>query len=137
MARTVRGMEILDDVAATRRQVREEGLEREAHMAVDVAAVVDTQRPASMRGRAELGFAAAALVGVALAWGFAVDDALISGRVAHHLASGLGYRFNPSGPSVDCVTPLGWALLLAPLASTSAWQAVSAASLKSTPEGSR
>jgi hypothetical protein len=81
------------------------------------------------RGRAEFGFAAAALVGVALAWGFAVDDALISGRVAHHLATGIGYRFNPAGPSVDCVTPLGWALLLAPLASTSAWQAITAASV--------
>ena len=48
------------------------------------------------------------------AWGFSVDDALISGRVAHHLYAGHGYRFNPSGPVVDAVTPLGWAYLLAP-----------------------
>lgn len=46
-------------------------------------------------------------------WGFIVDDALISSRVAHHLAWGHGYRFNPTGPIVDCVTPLGWAHLLA------------------------
>jgi hypothetical protein len=50
------------------------------------------------------------------AWGFSVDDALISGRVAWQLALGHGYRFNPGGPSVDCVTPLGWAHLLAPFA---------------------
>ncbi len=75
-----------------------------------------------------LSFAAAALVGVALGWGFSVDDALISGRVAHHLANGLGYRFNPTGPSVDCVTPLGWAPLLAPLAFDTPWQAVTRAS---------
>jgi hypothetical protein len=51
-----------------------------------------------------------------MAWGFSVDDALISGRVAWQLALGHGYRFNPAGPSVDGVTPLGWAYLLAPFA---------------------
>lgn len=45
-------------------------------------------------------------------WGFTVDDALISARVAYQLASGHGYRFNASGPIVDAVTPLGWAPLL-------------------------
>jgi hypothetical protein len=78
--------------------------------------------------RGALGFGAAAATGVALGWGFTVDDALISTRVAHHLASGLGYRFNPSGPVVDAVTPLGWAPLLAPLAHGSAWQALTRAS---------
>jgi hypothetical protein len=45
--------------------------------------------------------------------GFTVDDALISARVATHLAAGAGYRFNATGPVVDAVTPLGWAHLLA------------------------
>jgi hypothetical protein len=45
--------------------------------------------------------------------GFTVDDALVSARVATHLASGQGYRFNVPGPVVDAVTPLGWAELLA------------------------
>jgi hypothetical protein len=76
-----------------------------------------------------LGFASAALLGVAVGWGFSVDDALISARVAHHLGAGLGYRFNPSGPTVDAVTPLGWAFLLAPWARQSAGQALTAASL--------
>jgi hypothetical protein len=59
-----------------------------------------------------LGFAAA----VPAAWllsGFTVDDALVSARVASALAAGHGYRFNPNGPDVDAVTPLGWAHLLA------------------------
>jgi hypothetical protein len=46
-------------------------------------------------------------------WGFTVDDALISARVAAHLAQGLGYRFNAGGPATDAVTPLGYAWLLA------------------------
>lgn len=61
-----------------------------------------------------------ALVAVAVATpalvfyrGFTVDDALVSARVAAHLATGVGYRFNPTGPEVDAVTPLGWAHLLA------------------------
>src|SRR4051812_50171324 len=53
---------------------------------------------------------------MATAWGFSVDDALISARVAWQIALGHGYRFNAGGPSVDCVTPLGWAYLLAPFA---------------------
>lgn len=55
---------------------------------------------------------------VALPWstalvGFTVDDALVTARVASHLSRGLGYRFNPGGPEVDAVTPLGFAPLLA------------------------
>lgn len=57
--------------------------------------------------------AGASLVGLAIFWGFTVDDALITARVAHHLATGQGYRFNPTGPIVDAVTPFGWAHLLA------------------------
>ncbi len=54
----------------------------------------------------------AALPASAWLWGFTVDDALITARVAAHLARGLGYRFNPHGPVVDAVTPLGYAQLL-------------------------
>lgn len=75
----------------------------------------------SERRAATLGALTAAL-GVLGAWGFTVDDALIVTRVAHHLASGIGYRFNPDGPVVDCVTPLGYAQLLAPLSGAGAWQ---------------
>jgi hypothetical protein len=46
-------------------------------------------------------------------WGFTVDDALITARVASHLATGHGYRWNVDGPVVDAVTPLGFAPLLA------------------------
>jgi len=60
-------------------------------------------------------------------WGFTVDDALVSGRIAAHLAQGAGYRFNVDGPVVDAVTPLGWALLLVPFASRGALSAVNAA----------
>lgn len=68
----------------------------------------------------------AAAVPATWLWGFTVDDALISSRVAHHLARGQGYRFNPTGPEVDAVTPLGWAPLLSLFAadgvlSTLAW----------------
>src|SRR5450755_1032385 len=45
-------------------------------------------------------------------WGFTVDDALITARVAGNIARGLGARFNPHGPLVDAVTPLGYAHLL-------------------------
>ncbi len=64
------------------------------------------------------GFGAVLASGVAMAWlwGFTVDDALITCRVASHLARGLGYRFNSAGPVVDAVTPLGFAYLLAPFA---------------------
>ena len=54
-------------------------------------------------------------------WGFTVDDALISARLAAHLAQGLGYRFNPHGPVVDAVTPLGYAPLLAALGRGDTW----------------
>ncbi|MDP9152084.1 MAG: hypothetical protein M3O36_19340, partial [Myxococcota bacterium] len=49
-------------------------------------------------------------------WNFTVDDALIGVRYARHLAFGLGWRFNVSGPSTDGVTPLPWPLFLAPFA---------------------
>ncbi|MFZ5897432.1 MAG: hypothetical protein ACOY0T_40640 [Myxococcota bacterium] len=58
----------------------------------------------------------AASVSLIWLWGFTVDDALITARVAHQLASGHGYRFNPSGPIVDAVTPLGFAFVLVPFA---------------------
>ncbi len=45
--------------------------------------------------------------------GFTVDDALITARVASHLAAGEGYRYNLGGPVVNAVTPLGYAHLLA------------------------
>jgi hypothetical protein len=59
--------------------------------------------------------------------GFTVDDALIPARYATNLARGLGYRFNPQGPSTDGVTPLGWAYLLAPFASRGPLAALRAA----------
>jgi hypothetical protein len=55
----------------------------------------------------------AAVPSLAAFRGFTVDDALVSARVAEHLAAGHGYRFNATGPMVDAVTPLGWANLLA------------------------
>ena len=61
--------------------------------------------------------AACALVPALAMWGFTVDDALIPVRYAHNLASGAGYRFDAHGASTDGVTPLPWALLLAPLSS--------------------
>ncbi len=70
---------------------------------------------------------AAALLSMLWLFGFTVDDALISARVAHQLASGHGYRFNPGGPIVDAVTPLGWAPLLAPFARSGVWPALEAA----------
>src|SRR5690606_30329815 len=76
-----------------------------------------------------LAFGLAAALGAASAWGFTVDDALISGRVAQHLAAGLGPRFNADGPVTDAVTPLGWAHALAPVARDGAWQAVTRASV--------
>ena len=63
----------------------------------------------------------------ALMWYFTVDDALISARVAHHLATGVGYRFNPSGAPVDAVTPLGWAHALMLFASSGPLSALVAA----------
>jgi hypothetical protein len=60
---------------------------------------------------------AAAVPALVYLWGFTVDDALIPARYATHVARGLGYRFNATGPSTDGVTPLGWPYLLAPFAS--------------------
>jgi hypothetical protein len=68
-----------------------------------------------------------AATGVIVFWGFTVDDALITARVAHHIATGHGYRFNPSGPIVDAVTPLGWAYLVAPFAKAGPLSALYAA----------
>ncbi|AUX22869.1 uncharacterized protein SOCEGT47_033850 [Sorangium cellulosum] len=59
--------------------------------------------------------------------GFTVDDALITARYAHHLALGLGYRFNAAGPVTDGVTPLGWAFALAPFAAEGPLAALAAA----------
>jgi hypothetical protein len=72
------------------------------------------------------GVSAAALVGASMAWlwGFTVDDALITCRVAWNLARGLGYRFNAGGPVVDAVTPLGFAYVLAPFAKAGPLQAL-------------
>jgi len=61
-------------------------------------------------------FAAVATVSAVVMWGFTVDDALISIRYARHLAEGVGYRFNATGPSTDGVTPLPWPFLIAPFA---------------------
>lgn len=58
----------------------------------------------------------AALVPSLVMLGFTVDDALVPVRYAHHLATGVGYRFNADGPSTDGVTPLPWAFVLAPFA---------------------
>lgn len=57
---------------------------------------------------------AAALAPALWMWGFTVDDALVPVRYAHHLALGLGWRFNAGGPSSDGVTPLPWPVLLLP-----------------------
>ncbi len=59
--------------------------------------------------------------------GFTVDDALISTRVAHHISSHAHYGFNRVGPPVDCVTPLGWAWLLAPFSGGGPWAGLQAA----------
>lgn len=60
--------------------------------------------------------AAAAVVPAIVMWGFTVDDALIPLRYAHHIAVGVGYRFDVHGPVTDGVTPLPWAPMLAVLA---------------------
>jgi hypothetical protein len=75
------------------------------------------------------GLAGAVAVGVVMAWlwGFTVDDALITCRVAWHLSRGLGYRFNAAGPVVDAVTPLGFANLLALFARSGPLGALTAA----------
>lgn len=71
------------------------------------------------------GAALALLAGVPISlalFGFTVDDALISIRVAQHLATGSGYRFNSGGPVVDAVTPLGWAHVLTLLYREDPWE---------------
>lgn len=73
-----------------------------------------------------LGMVAASVPMVWL-WGFTVDDALITARVAHHLAVGVGHRFNADGAVVDAVTPLGFSFLLAPFAASGPLAALSAA----------
>ena len=72
---------------------------------------------------------ASVILGVAVAlpaslwlWGFTVDDALITARVAAHCAQGIGPRFNPHGPITDAVTPLGYAPLLSLLGSADVLQ---------------
>lgn len=69
----------------------------------------------------------AATVAVRLGFGFTVDDALISTRVAYHLNQLGRYAFNGDGPTVDCVTPLGWAWLLAPWSADGPWSGLQAA----------
>lgn len=66
--------------------------------------------------------AAAGLLSGLVGWGFTVDDALISTRVAHHWIRGLGYQFNVPGETVDAVTPLGWAVAIAPLSWHGPWE---------------
>ena len=73
-----------------------------------------TSKSATLRAFTLLG-AACALVPALAMWGFTVDDALIPVRYAHHLAAGAGYRFDAQGPTTDGVTPLPWAVILAPL----------------------
>lgn len=58
----------------------------------------------------------AALIPIVWEWGFTVDDALITARVAANIAHGFGHRFNTHGPVVDAVTPLGFEYLLVPFA---------------------
>lgn len=65
----------------------------------------------------------------ACVYGFTVDDALISARYAHHLATGSGYVFNRGGEPSDGVTPLGYAHLLALFAGESTLAAFAAAKL--------
>lgn len=74
-----------------------------------------------------LGCGICAALGVAALWGFTVDDALVTARVAWRLANGVGYRFNTSGPVVDAVTPLGWVYLLVPFARATPVGALNAA----------
>ncbi len=90
----------------------------------------DASAPAPSRKRAWLGaisMGAGVAAGMAWLWGFTVDDALVTCRVASHLAHGLGYRFNPTGPVVDAVTPLGWAPLLSLFAANGPLAALGAA----------
>ncbi|HXK16578.1 MAG TPA: hypothetical protein VNG33_02145, partial [Polyangiaceae bacterium] len=86
-------------------------------MAPSAPSVPPPPRPSALRGLLG-GFGGAAALALAMAWlwGFTVDDALITCRVAWHLSRGMGYRFNAGGPVVDAVTPFGFAQLLLPFA---------------------
>ena len=85
--------------------------------------------PNTSRGglAAAVAAAGAASLGVVLFWGFTVDDAWITARVAWRLANGHGYRFNVGGACVDAVTPLGWVFLLVPFAKHSVFGGLQAA----------
>ncbi len=96
--------------------------------------MVDSQasraRPDSERDHVRAAALAALALALALgAWGFTVDDALITCRYAHNLARGHGYVLNPGGPASDGVTPLGFAYLLAPFAADSPRAALTFAKL--------
>src|SRR5690606_12136755 len=69
----------------------------------------------------------AACAAMTLGYGVTVDDALISTGLACALRATHLYAFNPDGPVVDCVTPLGWAWLLAPFSARGPWQGFEAA----------
>jgi len=56
-------------------------------------------------------------------WGFTVDDALITARVAAHIAEHAGARFNLNGPLVDAVTPFGFAHVLSGAGRGGTWAA--------------
>jgi len=73
--------------------------------------------------------AATSLLLGAVCWGFTVDDALITCRYAHHLATGRGYVMSAGGPSTDGVTPLGFAHLLSLFAAGGSERALFAAKL--------
>jgi hypothetical protein len=82
----------------------------------------------SRRGWIPPAAATLAALGVCLAvFEFTVDDAWITARYAHHLATGAGYVFNRGGPVTDGVTPLGHAHLLAPFGAAGALEAARAA----------
>ena len=94
----------------------------------------EQRRPSASRVGSAKSMALGALGAVAIAlpsllWlaGFTVDDALISARVAHHLAIGVGYRMSSGGPVVDAVTPFGYAWVLAPFARAGVLSTLSAA----------
>lgn len=91
------------------------------------ASAAETRRNVAMLASAAA--FVASVLGSAMLWGFTVDDALITCRYAHHVATGHGYVFNPGGPSTDGVTPLGYPYVLAPFARASALDALLAAKL--------
>jgi hypothetical protein len=84
-------------------------------------------RASSLLGPRGVAFVGA-LAGIATSlyfWGFCVDDALIPLRYAQNLVTGHGYTMSPGAPRSDGVTPLPWAFLIAPFATTgSLWTAL-------------